>query len=242
MPARDVLLPGRDRYAVAHDEEVGAHPLRNVAVRVQQHGPGVGVLRLDLHVGLDHVDVVVHLGPRAHRLRRRPPDGWSHDLQPVAVVRGTLGEGERVALDHKGRPPLRRSSDPAAHALRYPVVVVIVQQRKVGVQHLHRQVDHLVLADAGVDAHVLQRAVQPVEVVGQPEEDVAERASRVEDGVAVEEAEVVGRDAGLTLGNDLTVDVGDSLAAHIIPPHLARRCGLPSISERLSRRPGPVGF
>ena len=64
------LVRGQHR-AVAHDEDVAADALGEMALRVEQHRPGFLVLRLGFEIGGDQVQVVVRLGARAQHVGRR---------------------------------------------------------------------------------------------------------------------------------------------------------------------------
>ena len=182
------------------------------AVDVEQYGLSVRILGFDLQVALDNVDVVVHLGPGAHGLGRRPPDGRRYDLEAVPVITRPLDERQRVALDdHCGLVAVRRTAHAPGEALGDPVVVIVREQGQICVKYLHRQVGSFVLREARVDTHVLERVVEPVEVLVEAEDMVSEGARGVEDGVAVQEAGVADGHLGPTLGDDLAVHVGDAL-------------------------------
>src|SRR5712691_2040420 len=96
---QDIALPGGQQTAVAHQEDIAALTFGEVAVDVEQHRPGGGVLRLYLAVGEDQVEILVHLGARRQRVGWRAPQRGGDDFEAVAEVLGPLPQRERYALD-----------------------------------------------------------------------------------------------------------------------------------------------
>src|SRR5215469_9064310 len=65
-----IALPRRQQTAVAHQEDVAAEALGEIAAGVEQYRPGFGVLRLHLAVGEYEVEILVHLGARRQSVGR----------------------------------------------------------------------------------------------------------------------------------------------------------------------------
>ena len=239
--AQHELAPGRADRPVLYHEYVAAVALAQITVHVEQQCVGVRVLRPRLHVGLDQVDVVVRLRPGTHGVGRCAPDRRSNDRHAVPVVVRPLPERYREALDDDpravggGLDVPARQSQPAGDPLGHPRVVALVDRGEVAFEHVHRQVGHLGLCHLRIDAHPLQRFVQPVEVLVQPEYLVPERAGSVEHGVAHDEPAVADRDRCLALRHDLAVYVCNTLLSHACLPLCGPR-------TRCMRLAGPSHF
>ena len=207
------FFPRRENLTVAHDEDVGAHPFAEVAVDIEQHRPGFRIDALHFLIGDDEVEIVVRLGARRQRIRRRAAVRRDHDLDAVLEQLGALGERQRIAFEHHVRPVVidvvaRRFLDAAADALPDPVIVVRPKQVPVALEQLFGQRAHLVRPEARIDAQVFQRAVEPVDVLLHLEQPVPEGAGHVETAVAIDPARVTERNAHLALRHELAVEPG----------------------------------
>ena len=93
--------------------------------------------------------------------------------------------------------------DPARHPLRQPEIAVVDEEMRVPRQHLLADPDHLVRAEAGVDAQIFERAIEPADMLFQFERPAVKRAGHVERGVAVFEAAVANGITHVALGHDV---------------------------------------
>src|SRR5579871_1261009 len=111
---------------------------------------------------------------------------------------------------------------------------------EVPLQHLLADADRLGGAEAGVDAQIAQRAVEPVDMLLQAEGLVLEGAGGVEDRIAEQEAAIAKRQQHLALGQDLTVEIGDAFVlsnAHGSFSAIAIWPGSPAPADRYEARP-----
>ena len=88
----------------------------------------------------------------------------------------------------------------------------------VVLDHAPRPFFHLVHADAGVDADVAQRVVQPLYVFGQLEGDAVEGTGGVKNRVAVDEPPVADGNARLRFRDHLAVEETMGSFCAITPP------------------------
>jgi hypothetical protein len=105
----------------------------------------------------------------------------------------------------------RHLLDAAADPLPDPVVVVGPEEMAVPLEQLLGELAHAPRPEAGVDAQVFERAVQPLDVLLHLEQPVAEAAGHVEAAVAIDPARVAEGDAHLPLRHELAVEPGDAL-------------------------------
>ena len=78
--------------------------------------------------------------------------------------------------------------DAAADPLADPIIVVSSEQMAVALEHLFRQVPHLLRAEPGIDPQIFERAVEAVDVLPHLEKPMAEAAGHVEAAVAIDPA------------------------------------------------------
>src|SRR6185436_20259587 len=116
--------------------------------------------------------------------------------------------------------------DAAADALADPVVVVGPQQVAVALEHLLAQRAHLLRPEAWIDAQVLERAVEAVDVLLHLEQPMAEAAGHVEAAVAIDPARIAEWNAHLAFRHELAVEPCDPLVGayrHLESPSKQRR-------------------
>ena len=143
------------------------------------------------HRGHDHVDAVAEqAGARLKRQRHALDD-----------------HGRAVVVPVVARGPLHAARD----ALPDPVVLVRPEQVAVARAHLLADLDHLGRRQARIDAQILERAVEALDVLLDFEHAAVEGAGHVERAVAVQPAAVAKRHAHLALGHVVAVEVGDPL-------------------------------
>ena len=152
----------------------------------------------------------------AERLGPGPAHRGYQDPDPVPVEGRALTEGQGEALhDDRGAGLAEHGAVPrveaARDALGDPVVLVGLEKREVAAQDLLRDLDHGRRGQARVDPEVAERAVQPLHVLAELEDPVAEGPGRVEHRVPVLEPPVTERDPNLGLGQVPPVEVRDPL-------------------------------
>ena len=211
--------PWGKKLAVAHEEDVAPEPFRDVAVVVEEDGPGVRILGAHLAIRNQEIDVVLGLGPRTDRVRRSAPGRRYLHADAVAIERCAGSQGQRRAFDdHRGCGLLLAQEgigDPRAHPLKQPVVLVRSDEVQVALQHLVGDRHHLVTAETRVDLEIAHGAEQPVDVLLEPERLVPDGARGVEDRFAELESTVAERDEHPALRLDLAVVVRDTFVGEL---------------------------
>src|SRR5215470_2163061 len=99
-PGQHEFFPRREDFAVAHREDVRPHALAEIAVRVEQHRPGLGIDALDLLIGNDEIEIIVRLGARGERIRWYPAVRGDHHADALLEQLGALLERQRRAFEH----------------------------------------------------------------------------------------------------------------------------------------------
>ena len=183
---------------------------------VEQDRPGLGIAPPHLLVAEQQVEIVVGLGPRVDGVRRGAPHRGDHDVDAVAeIVRARL-QRQRRAFDDQGRPGrlidvAARHVGAARHALGDPVVLVLVEQVQVPLQHVFGDLGELFVRHADVELEVAHGLVEAVEMLVELEDAMAEGPRRVEAAIAIAEAAIAERHDGAALRHDLPVHVDDAL-------------------------------
>ena len=109
----------------------------------------------------------------------------------------------------------RHLLDAAADALADPVVVVGAEEMAVPLEQLLGELAHAGRPEARIDAQVLQRAVEPLDMLPHLEQPVAEAAGHVEAAVAVDPGGVAERNPHLPLRHELAIEPGDTLVGEM---------------------------
>src|SRR5215831_20428304 len=101
--------------------------------------------------------------------------------------------------------------DAAADPLANPIIIIGGEQVAVALEHLLRERAHLLRPEPGIDAQVLEGAIEAVDVLFHFKQAMAEAARHIEGTVAVNPARIAEGDPHLALGEKLAVEPGDAL-------------------------------
>ena len=123
---------------------------------------------------------------------------------------GQAFDNDRGAFPFRPRGRIRRI-EAARHPLRHPVILVRADQRQVPFDDLFRHLDEIVDGHSRIDAEIFQRPIEPLQMLPQPEDFMAEGAGGVEHRIAVLDAPVAKGNAGLALGYVFAVQIDNAL-------------------------------
>src|SRR5262249_35499281 len=107
----------------------------------------------------------------------------------------------------------RRLLHAATDALSNPIVVVRTEQVPVALEQLLRQGAHLLRSETRIDAQILERAVEPVDMFLHLEQPVVEAARHIEAAITVDPARIAKRYPHLALRNEASIEPGNSFVA-----------------------------
>src|SRR5271165_3646476 len=106
-----------------------------------------------------------------------------------------------------------RATHTPADALGEPVIFAGAEQMTVAREHLLADRRHLVGRQSRVYVEVFERAVEPCDVLLEPEGLAVEAPGHVENRVTAQKALVAERDHHLAFADDLAVEPGDTFVA-----------------------------
>src|SRR5262249_6852174 len=101
--------------------------------------------------------------------------------------------------------------DAAADPLANPIIIIGGEQVAVALEHLLSERAHLLRPEPGIDAQVLERAIEAIDVLLHLKQAMAKAARHIEGAVAVDPTGIAEGNSHLALGYELAVEPGDAL-------------------------------